>query len=132
MTHDVLQQGMQRLFAVYNQCVTRVAQTDDRLEQFRSTIRRDALELTLSVQRNCQDLQHQGQSVERIKRTLFDEVQEKVNHLEEKFRMIGEHMDGVAKTIDRNEHARCASIAAMIREQADVRRLVEELAKRLD
>ena len=81
---------------------------------------------------NSQDLQHQGQSVERIKRTLFDEVQEKVNHLEEKFRMVGDHMDGVAKTKDRNEHSKCASIAAMIREQADVRRLVEELEKRLD
>ena len=30
LTHDVLQQGMQRLFVAYNQCVTRVAQTDDR------------------------------------------------------------------------------------------------------
>ena len=85
------------------------------------------------MQRNSQDSQHQGQkSVERIKRTLFDEAQEKVNHLEEKLRMIGDHMDGVARAIDRNEHSKCASITAMIREQADIRRLVEELAKRLD
>ena len=47
LTNDANQQGMQRLFAAYNQRVTRVAQTDDRLEQFRSAIRRDALELTL-------------------------------------------------------------------------------------
>ena len=79
---------MQRLFVAYNQCVTRVAQTDDRLEQFRSAIRRDALELTLNVQRNSQDLQHQGQSIERIKRTLFDEVQGKVTHLDERLRMV--------------------------------------------
>ena len=132
LTHDMIQQGMQRLFVAYNQCVTRVAQTDDRLEQFRSAIRRDALELTLNVQRTSQDLQHQGQSVERIKRTLFDEVQGKVNHLEEKLRMFGDHVDGITKTIDKNDHSKCASTTAMIREQEDIRRLVEELAKRLD
>ena len=96
---------MQRLFVAYNQCVTRVAQTDDRLEQFRSTIRRDALELTLNVQRNNQDLQHQGQSVEQIRRTLFDEVQEKVNHLNERLRMVIDHIEGITKTIDKNTHA---------------------------
>ena len=45
------------------------------------------------MQRTNQDLQRQGQSVERIKRTLFDDVQVKVNHLEEKLRMFGDHMD---------------------------------------
>ena len=35
LTHDMLQQGMQQLFVAYNQCVTQVAQTDDRFEQFR-------------------------------------------------------------------------------------------------
>ena len=57
LTPEMIQQGMQRLFDAYNQCVTRVAQTDDRLEQFRSTFRRDALETALNVQRNSQDLQ---------------------------------------------------------------------------
>ena len=85
MTNDAIQQGIQRLFAAYNQCVTRAAQSDDRLEQFRSANRRDALELTLNVQRTSQDLQHQGQSVEQIKRTLYDEVRGKVTHLEKRF-----------------------------------------------
>ena len=39
LTPEVIQQTMQRLFAAYNQCVARVAHADDRLEQFRSTIR---------------------------------------------------------------------------------------------
>ena len=132
LTPEMIQQAMQRLFFAYKQCVTRVAQTDDRLEQFRSTIRRDALDLTLNVQRNSQDLQHQGQKVERIKRTLFSALQGKVNHLEEKLRMLGDDMDGVAKTIDRNEQSKCASITVMVREQKDIRQLVGELAKRLD
>ena len=102
LTPEMIQQAMQRLFVAYNQCVTRVAQTDDRLEQFRSAIRRDALDIALNVQRNSQDLQHQGQSVERIKRTLFDEVQGKVTHLEERLQLWNDHMEGITKTIDRN------------------------------
>ena len=98
---EVIQQGMQRLFAAYNQCVTRIAQTDDRLEQFRSTIRRDALEFTLHAQRNSQELQHQGHNVERIERTLFDEVQGKVTHLDESLRLVMDHLDGITKTIDK-------------------------------
>ena len=90
---------MQRLFAAYNQCVARVTHTDDRLEQFRDAIRRDALELALTVQRTSQDLHQQGQSVEQIKRTLFDVVQAKVDHFEEKFRMFGDHLDGMTRTI---------------------------------
>ena len=46
-----MQQAMQRLLAAYNQCTHRVAQTDDRMEQFRSNLRRDALELALNVKR---------------------------------------------------------------------------------
>ena len=70
--------------------------------------------------------------MERMKHTLYDDVRGKVTHLEEKFRMFGNHMDGITKTIDRSEHSKCASITAMISEQEDIRRLVEELAKRLD
>ena len=40
---EMMQQAMQRLLAAYNQCTHRVAQTDDRMEQFRSNLRRDAL-----------------------------------------------------------------------------------------
>ena len=98
------------------------------MEQFRAAVRRDVLELALKVQRTSQDLQHQGQSVERINRTLFDVVQGRVDHLEEKFRMLSDHLSETAKVIDRNEHAKCASITAMISEQKDIRRLVEELA----
>ena len=59
-------------------------------------------------------------------------VQGKVDHFEEKFRMLSNHLTETASVIDRNEHAKCASITAMISEQEDIRRLVEELASRLD
>ena len=74
---EMMQQAMQRLFVAYSQCVTRVAQTDDRMEQFRTNLRRDALELALNVKRTEQDVQHLYQSNAQIKKTVFDEVQER-------------------------------------------------------
>ena len=118
LTDEAIQQGIQRLYASYNQCVTRVAQADDRFEQFRAAIRHDALELALKVQRVNQDLQHQGQGIERIRHTLFDLVQEKVDHLEEKFRMFTEHLQGITSTIDRNDRAKCSSIVQIIKSKS--------------
>ena len=129
---QMIQQAMHRLFVAYNQCVTRVAQTDDRLEQFRSTIRRDALDIALTVQRAGQDIQHQQQAIEHIKSTLFEDVQERVKSLEERLRSVMDHEVHVNQTIDRNTHSQCASISALISEQGDVRKLVEELANHLD
>ena len=129
---EMIQQTMHRLFVAYNQCVSRVAQTDDRLEQFRSNIRCDALDMALIVQRTGQDVQHQQQAIEQIRSTLFEDVQERVKSLEERLRIVMDHEVHVNKTIDRNTHSQCASISALISEQADVRKLVEELANCLD
>ena len=107
---EVLQQAMQRLLAAYNQCTHRVAQTDDRMEQFRSNLRRDALELAMSVQRIEQDLQYQFQATARLKESLHDDVQERVKGLEEKVRFMIDHEAHVNQTIDRNAHSQCASI----------------------
>ena len=127
-----MQQAMQRLFVAYNQCVNRVAQTDDRMEQFRTNLRRDALELALNVKRTEQNVQHLYQSNTHIKRTLFDEVQERVKGLEERLRQVMDHEMQVSQTIDRNTHSQCASTSAIIDEQSDIRKLVEDLASRLD
>ena len=70
--------------------------------------------------------------MEQIRRTLFDGVQVKVNTLDDRIRMVGDQLDGVARTIDRNTHSQCASIDALISEQKDIRHLVEGLARLLD
>ena len=119
---EMIQQATHRLFVAYNQCVNRVAQTDDRLEPFRSAIRRDALDIALTVQK----------TIEQIKSTLFEDVQERVKSLEERLRSVMDHEEHVTKTIDKNTHSQCASISALIDEQADIRKLVEGLANRLD
>ena len=132
ISDHAIQQGIQRLYASYHQCVDRVAQADDRFDQFRAAIRQDALELALKAQRISQDLQHQGQGLELIRHTLFDLVQDKVDNLEDRFRKFAEYTHEITATIDKNDHEKCSSIGKIIHEQEDVRRLVESLARRLD
>ena len=98
---EMMQQAMQRLFVAYNQCVTRVTQSDDRLEQFRSSIRRDALDTALTVQRTGQDVQHQQHTIEQIKSTLFEDVQERVKCLEERLRSVMDHEMHVNQTMNK-------------------------------
>ena len=121
MTDEAIQQGIQRLYASYHQCVTQVAQVDDRFEQFRAAIRQDALELALKVQRISQDLQHQGRGIEQIRHTLYDMVQDKVDNLEDRFRKFTEFTHEITATVDRNEHEKCSSIVKIIHEQEDIR-----------
>ena len=102
------------------------------MEQFRTNLRCDALELALNVKRTEQDVQHQQQAIINIKETLFEDVQERVKSLEERLRHVMDHEMHVNQTIDRNTHSQCASITAIIAEQGDIRRLVTDLANRLD
>ena len=128
---EVMRQAMQRLFVAYNQCTHRVAQTDDRMDQFRSKLRRDALELTMNVKRIEQDLQYQFQATARMKQSLHNDVLERVKSLEEKLRFMADHETHVNQTIDGNTHSQCASIEAIIAEQGDIRKVVDDLASRL-
>ena len=127
-----IQQGMQRLYVLQQQCVDQVGQVDNRLEQFRQAIRQDAFELALTAQRVRQDLQGQGQGVEQIRHTLYDIVQDKVETLESRFQKFDEFAQSVMSTTDKSTHEVCSSVAKIMDEQAEIRRLVEELARRMD
>ena len=67
-----------------------------------------------------------------MKESLHDDVQERVKGLEERLRQLMDHEVHVNQTIDRNNHSQCASIEAIIAEQRDIRKVVEDLASRLD
>ena len=84
------------------------------------------------MQKTGQDVQHQQQTIEQIKSTLFEDVQERVKSPEERLHNVMDHEEHVTKTIDKNTHAQCASISALIDEQADIRKFLEGLANRLD
>ena len=52
--------------------------------------------------------------------------------LDEHYQKIVQHEHHVSQTIDQNTHSQTASICAIIAEQEDLRKLVTELAHRLD
>ena len=100
---DTVQQAMQRFFDAYNQCVTRVTYTDDRLEQFRTAVRRDATELALTVQRTDQSVRQHRQDILQLNESLED-VQARQTNLDEHYRKVIEHEHHVNQVIDRNTH----------------------------
>ena len=59
-------------------------------------------------------------------------MQDKVESPEDRFRKFIEYMTETTATTDKNDLEKCSSIGKIIHEQEDVRRLVEELARRLD
>ena len=110
----------------------RVAQVDNWLEHFRQAIRQDAFESALTAQGVRQDLHGQGQGVEQIRHTLFKIVQKTIETLEGRFQKFDEFVQSVMSTTDKNTHEVCSSVFKIIDEQADIRRVVEELARRMD
>ena len=131
MRADADQQAMQRLFVAYNQCVSRTNHVENRLEQFRHAIQRDATDLALvvhghdqKVNGHCLELRQLTESVE--------EAQARITGLDTLAQKMLQHEHHVNQTIDRNTHSQTASINALIEEQEDLRKLVEELASRID
>ena len=128
---EVDQQSMNRLFVAYNQCVSRTNHLENRFDQFRHAIQRDATDLALVVHghdqrvtEHCRELRQLTESVE--------EAQRLITGLNALSKTMLAHDHHVNQTIDRNTHSQTASINGIIDEQQDLRRLVEELASRLD
>ena len=122
---------MQRLFVAYNQCVSRTNHVENRLDQFRHAIQKDALDLALvvhghdqKVNGHCQELRQLTESVE--------EAQARITEIDNLAQKMLQHEHHVSQTIDRNTHSQTASIVAIIQEQEDLRKLVTDLASRID
>ena len=99
---------MQRLFVAYNERVTRVNHTDDRLEQFNTAIRHDATELALTVQRANQNVRQHRQDIMQMTET-FEEVQGRIKGLEDKS-FVWQRNTRIMS------HSQTASICALIKE----------------
>ena len=70
--------------------------------------------------------------MEQIRHTSFNIVQEKVETLDSRFQKYDEFVQTVMAKTDENTHEVFSSVSKIIDEQADIRRLVEELARRMD
>ena len=128
---DSAQQAMQRLFVAYNQCVSRTNHVEDRLEQFRNAIQRDATDLALIVHRHDQSVNEHCREIRQLTESVED-AQARITGLDTYSQKIVQHEHHVNQTIDRNTHSQVASISALIKEQEDLRKMVDELASRID
>ena len=125
------QQAMNRLFTAYNQCVNRTSQLENRFDQFRFAIHRDATDLALVVQGHGQNVSGHCREIRRLSESL-EEVQARIAGLDTFTKAILEHDHQVNQTIDRNTQSQTASTMGIIKEQEDLRKMVEDLASRLD
>ena len=128
---EVDPQSMNRLYVAYNQCVSRTNHLENRFDQFRHAIQRDATDLALMVHghdhrvtEHCRELRQLTESVE--------EAHTLITGLDTFSKTMLAHEHHVKQTIGRNTHSQTASINGIIDEQQDLRRLVEEMAGRLD
>ena len=79
-----------------------------------------------------QEVQGQGQGMERTRHTLFNIAMEKLYGLDARFQKYGEFMQQVLAKTDRQGHEVCTLIERVINEKGDIRSTVEELARRID
>ena len=111
--------------------MSRTNHLENRFDQFRHAIQRDATDLALvvhghdqKVTEHCRELRQLTESVEEAHRLITG--------LDTFSKTMLAHEHHVNQTIDRNTHSQTASINGIIDEQQDLRRLVEEMAGRLD
>ena len=130
-TVDVGQQAVHRLHAAYNQCVNRTGQLEHRFDQFRFAIHRDAGDLAILVQGHDQNISAHCRDLRRLSESL-QEVQARLTGIDTFVKTIGEHNHQVYQTMDQNNQSQTASTVGIIKEQQDLRKMVEELARRFD
>ena len=128
---EVDQQAMNRLYTAYNQCVSRTNHVENRFDQFRHAIQRDATDLALVVHGHEQRISGNCREIRQLTESL-EEAQARIAGLDTLSKTILEHDHHVNQTIDRNTHSHAASIEGIIDEQRDLRKMVEDLASRLD
>ena len=125
------QQAVHRLHAAYNQCVNRTGQLEHRFDQFRFAIHRDATDLALVVHGHDQSVNGHCRELRRLSESL-EEVQARITGLDTFTKAIVEQNHQVHQTIDQNTQSQTASTVGIIKEQEDLRKMVEDLAGRLD
>ena len=128
---DVGQQAVHRLHAAYNQCVNRTGQLEHRFDQFRFAIHRDAGDLAILVEGHDQNISAHCRELRRLSESI-QEVQARLTGIDTFTKTIVERNHQVYQTMDQNNQSQTASTVGIIKEQQDLRKMVEELARRFD
>ena len=130
VSDDPIQQRLQRLTASQHQWVDHVIHVDTKVEQLRHEFRQAMVDSALTLQGVMQEVQGQGQEMERIRHTLFNIAMQKLDGLDAHCRKYDEFMQQVLAKTDRQGHEVCTAVE-VINEQGDIRNTVEELARRI-
>ena len=109
----------------------RTSQLENRFDQSRFAIHRDATDLALVVHGHEQRITDHHREIRRLTDSV-EEAQARITGLDTFSKKVIDHDHHVDQTIDRYMHSHTASINGIINEQQDLRRLVEDLASRVD
>ena len=115
----------------YTQCVNRTNHVEERLDQFRSGIQREATDLALMVHRHEQSVLDHHREIQQLNASV-KETRDQIKGLDQYSQEIVQHEHHVNQTIDRNAHSQNASICALIKQSEDMRKMVTDLASRVD
>ena len=126
-----LQHAMQRLHEAYTQSVNRTNHVEERLDQFRNAIQRDATDLTLVVQSHEQSVVDHRREIQQLNAAV-KETREQLKGLDQYSQEMVQHEHQVSQTIDRNTHSQNASICALTKQFEDMHKMMTELASRVD
>ena len=128
---EIDQQALSRLFTAYNQCVGRTGQLEHRFDQFRFDLRREATDMALLLQDHDQRVNTHTREIRQLTASL-EEAQNRIAGLDTLTKTIVEHDHHVTQQFDKATHSQTASICGLIKEQEDMRKMIEELASRFD
>ena len=93
--------------------MNRTDHVEERLEQFRSAIQRDATDLALMVHRYEQSVIDHRREIRQLNESVED-AQARIKGLDQYSQKIVQHEHHVNQTIDRNTRSQTASICALI------------------
>ena len=86
----------------------------------------------LSFQRLVQEMNNRGQRFEQLRNLVHTEVMDELESFQLRFSQTGELMTKVTMETDRRSHQMSNSVGQIIDEQQDIRKVVEDLARKLE
>ena len=105
---------------------------DARVGQLRHDFREAMVESALTTHSVMQEVRGQGQGMERLRHVLFNIAIDKLEGIDSRFQKRDEVVHQIVTKTDKQAHEMCTSIGRFIDETGLLRRIVEELARRIE
>ena len=89
-------------------------------------------EHAMSFQRVAQEMHNRGHRLKQLRTLVHTEIMEQLEYAQLRFSHAGEFLTKVTQETDRRSHDMCNSIGHFVYGQHDIRKVVEDLARRID